>query len=253
MFYSVDYKSKRLEQADEIRCPVNQLGLIYDFIKEHPDKRYNVILNKWAEDDQIEKVKEQIEYIKAAGADYTICCNTLIEAQVLINEGYNAYHNIPITDWEMFDTYLYQRNFSDVWIDGPLGFQIDELKSITGYGGVIRAIPNQPLNGIKGFYIRPEDIYLYENGITMIELSNDIEFDIYKRGVFNQDINLIIHGFPDSLNNSMISEEFGKHRLNCGQWCMVPSRHCHYCDIEFNIVKNSIKLLTEDNTDDVVE
>ncbi len=40
MQFSVNFKSTKKEDADEIRCPYNQLGRIYDFIKENPSKRY---------------------------------------------------------------------------------------------------------------------------------------------------------------------------------------------------------------------
>lgn len=243
MLFSVDYKSDRLEQADEIRCPVNQLGLIYDFIKEHPDKRYVVTLNTLAEDDQLSKVMEQVDYIKAVNADYTICCNSMMEVDYLIANGYNAYLNMPITDWETFNIFAYNHKVSDILIDGPLGFQAEDLK-IASNDVVIRTILNYAdIYKANSFFIRPEDIELYDEVITVCETLSDIIFDIYKRGVFNQDIHYLVTGLPEGINNSMISYDFGEHRLNCGQRCMVPSKHCCWCDTELNIVRNSTKLL----------
>lgn len=51
MKFSLNYRSKHKQEADEIRCPINQLGTIFPFIKDNPNKRYNIII---ADDSSIE-------------------------------------------------------------------------------------------------------------------------------------------------------------------------------------------------------
>ena len=44
MIFSVHHLSHFKSYANEIQCPYNQLGLIIDFIKKYPEKRYNIII-----------------------------------------------------------------------------------------------------------------------------------------------------------------------------------------------------------------
>ena len=44
MIFSVNYHSQYKQEAQEIRCPINQLGTIFTFIKDNPNKRYNIIM-----------------------------------------------------------------------------------------------------------------------------------------------------------------------------------------------------------------
>lgn len=44
MIFSVNYHSQYKQEAQEIRCPINQLGTIFTFIKDNPNKRYNITM-----------------------------------------------------------------------------------------------------------------------------------------------------------------------------------------------------------------
>lgn len=50
MLFSVSYKSAHKQEADEIWCPWNQLGLLWEFIKDNKEKRYNVLVNDVSSD-----------------------------------------------------------------------------------------------------------------------------------------------------------------------------------------------------------
>jgi len=158
--------------------------------------------------------------------------------------GYNRYLRFPVTDWETFQE-LREAEVSDIYIDGPLGFQMDLLEK---YKGDIKIrvsptiSPNASLSAERkptSFFIRPEDLNLY-SAIDVIDFSQpskdkeDTLFNIYTRGSFSYDINLLIDGLP-SRNNLLFKEEFGKTRLNCKQKCNIPSHHCHYCDTYFSV------------------
>lgn len=158
--------------------------------------------------------------------------------------GYNRYLRFPVTDWETFQE-LREAEVSDIYIDGPLGFQMDLLEK---YKGDIKIrvsptiSPNASLSAERkptSFFIRPEDLSLY-SAIDIIDFSQpskdkeDTLFSIYTRGSFSYDINLLIDGLP-SRNNLLFKEEFGKTRLNCKQKCNIPGHHCHYCDTYFSV------------------
>lgn len=170
----------------------------------------------------------------------------------LIKEGYRAYLRFPVTDWETFK-YLQQVGVSDIYIDGPLGFQCKALES--GKSAVIiRANPVLSINSslVKedacSFFIRPEDLSLYESAIDIIDFTGvedqdkiDAMFSIYQRGTFNFDIHELISAAPKA-SNLVFQKEFAENRLNCGQKCKIPGRHCISCKIEFAIIDNLTKL-----------
>lgn len=196
MLFSVNYKSSHKQEADEIRCPYNQLGTIFDFIKNNPTKRYVIVINDTIND----KILEQINFIKEVAEDYSIQCNNIAQMQSLIAAGYHAFPRFPISDWETFDE-MRQLEVSDIYIDGPLGFQCEALEAFHFCSPQkIRVSPTISPNASfiarspSSFFIRPEDLYLYESAIDVIDFKvpntdkEDALFSIYKRGTFNYDI-----------------------------------------------------------------
>ena len=252
MLLSLNYLSQHKTDADELRCPINQLGLIFDFIKENPQKRYNILKEKI---ELTPRILEQIDYVRNVAKDYTIECTSIAELRELIHLGYSAYLKFPVVDWETFQG-LRRLRVSDIYIDGPLGFQIQNL--IDGKGDVkIRvtptASPNASLFALPAanhFFIRPEDTLLYSNAIDIFDFrqydsreafatKEDVLFEIYKRGSYNMDIKHLIEYAP-SANNRTLSD-FAENRLNCGQKCMIPGYKCHWCDNYFTFVERAVK------------
>lgn len=251
MLFSLNYKSSHKQEADEIRCPINQLGLIFQFIKDNPDKRYNIIV---AEDSHVERDRmiEQIEYVKAVANNYTIQCGNIPTFRSFVDNGYNAYLRFPVADWETFQG-LKSCGASDIYIDGPLGFQHDAL--IKAKDNVnIRVSPTLSPNvsitkdetNANSFFIRPEDLKSYEQAIDIIDFKiddqdkEDVLFQIYKRGSFAFDLKELIQELNVSVPNLFIPPEFGKYRLNCNQKCKEPTRNCHLCDIELSLINKII-------------
>lgn len=99
MILSVHSHSPYKSAAGEIRCASNQLGTIFEFVKEHPNKRYNILFTK---EQELNKLIEQIEYIKTVAKDYTIECEDVTILKKLLDLGLNAYLRFPATDWETF-------------------------------------------------------------------------------------------------------------------------------------------------------
>ena len=123
MFYSLKYLNKFKDEAQEIKIDFNQLGSIYDYIKEHPDKRYNIRLSG----DLIpENFEQQMTFvIGVVNQNYTISCYKFDLLLNLRKNGYNAYLDLPITDWETFRN-LENWGVSDIYVDGPLAFSCDK-------------------------------------------------------------------------------------------------------------------------------
>lgn len=255
MLFSLNYKSTHKQQADEIRCPINQLGTLYEFIKNNPDKRYCIVIQK---DIEIKKILEQVEYVKEVARDYTIECGDLVVLIALLESGYNAFARFPVTDWETF-TSLQSIGVSDIYIDGPLGFQIDRIIKAKG-DTKIRVSPSVSPNSSfnKGsnadsFFIRPEDLKLYEQAIDVIDFKindqekEDVLYTIYKRGTFNAELGVLIESLHMTVPNLFIRPEFGQNRLNCGQRCKIPGKSCHLCETQFILTNTVLSYFEQDN------
>ena len=256
MIFSVSHHSGHIKEAEEIRCPYNQLGLIFDFIKENPEKRYNIIINGDTTQQETNKLIEQVEYVKEVAKDYTIECGNLMLLKDLLKRGYNTYLRFPVSDWETF-TDLSNLGVTDIYIDGPLGFDTTALKK-RRKDIKIRVSPtispNSSITGMESnsFFIRPEDLHLYEDIIDIIDFhesdidKGDVLFQIYKRGSFIYNINDLIAGLP-RVNNLFIKDDFAKTRLTCKQKCHVPGYRCKFCPSYFYVIENSIKLAEKSN------
>lgn len=255
MIFSVSHHSSYKKDAGEIRCSYNQLGLIFEFIKNNPNKRYNIIIGSGVTQQEINRIIEQVDYVKEVAEDYTIECGSLIILQDLLNRGYNAYLRFPVTDWETFSD-LINIGVTDIYIDGPIGFNIDAIRSGKG-SAKIRVSPTiSPNTGISGrqpnsFFIRPEDLSLYEDVIDVIDFhETDIDkedslYSIYNRGTFSYDINYLINGLP-RVNNLLIKDDFAKTRQSCKQRCKVPGYSCHFCQNGFLIIEKSLELVQKE-------
>lgn len=129
---------------------------------------------------------------------------------------------------------------SDVYITNELGFYLPEIAQMCKDKHVkIRVIPNMAQSGtelvsndLTKFFIRPEDLHLYEDYIDVIEFMTDrIElqptlYSIYKEERWDGDLNQIIYGFKDSIINNTIMPIFGETRLKCKKRCCFGK-----CDI----------------------
>lgn len=261
MLFSLNHKSKHKQEADEIRCPVNQLGLIFPFIKDNPNKRYNIIV---ADGSSIEynKLVEQIEYVKEVvqNNNYTIECGDIITFHGFAENGYNAYLRFPVTDWETFDN-LKQMGVSDIYIDGPLGFSCPALIKAKEDSAVKIRIsptisPNASLSSstnASSFFVRPEDLPAYEEAFDIIDFKmpnqekEDTLFTIYKRGTFNYNLQELIEELNIRVPNLFVRPEFAKQRFNCGQRCRVPGKSCHLCDTQFSLTNALLDYFKEGN------
>lgn len=244
MNYCVSYKSSHKQEADEIKVPVNQLGILWSFIKDNLQKRYCILFNEVDS-----KGLEQLAILKEGKINY-VCAAARYDALfTLFDRGEPAYLTTPITDWESFNI-LKNLGVTDIYIDGPLGFQMEAIKR--GKGDIkIRVSPSVSPNtspaansAINNFFIRPEDISLYSDAIDVIDFNifenekEDTLFKIYKSGSSNLPLEVLITGYKGTVLNSLLSDQFAVSRYNCGQKCQIPGYSCHICEKEELLSQN---------------
>ena len=254
MLFSIDYRSSLKQEADEIRCPYNQLGLEFKFMQEHPEKRYIVLVHEELTDERFEKAVEQVECVKEVTANYSIECDNLTIFKKFKDLGYNCYLSFPVADWETFQE-LKTLGVTDIYIDGSLGFQVDRLKKAKD-NICLRTAPHISPNHLDEapaanfFFIRPENLELYEGVFDITFFIGELPreealFNIYKRGSFSYGLERVIPQLNQEVPNPFLRPEFGEHRLNCGQKCKIPGYVCHLCNTEVHLTSTVVNYFND--------
>ena len=225
MVFSVSSYSKYKKESS-----VGEIKIFnfFDALKlKAPSKRLNFPANS------------DLNLVSSIADDYTIRCETLADLKKLRNANFNAYFSSPATDWEFFYQLL-DLGVSDIYIDGPLCFQMDKIALAKG-STKIRVSPNVSPNTLltrgkpNNFFIRPEDLKLY-SAIDVVDFNEknlekeEVLFSIYNRGSFRFPLNNLITNFPYEVSNLLFKEDFAEARLNCGQRCKTPGKSCHICE-----------------------
>lgn len=242
MKFSLSYNNKSKTKADEIKCKYSGLGYYFNFILKNPDKRYCIILPSQEDEAFYKEIDKIIPVVK----DYTIECGSILSLKNFLDKGYHAFLRHPASDWETFNQ-LKSLGVSDVYIDGPLGFQVEYLRQAKE-SILLRASPtvspNAALLGMKpnSFFIRPEDLHLYEGTIDIIDFKSENNpereealFSIFKLSTFNYDLVHLMETKELESLNFLLPQDFGEQRLNCRQRCQMPQSRCSYCNLAFRV------------------
>ena len=224
----------------------NDIQLIINYIKEHQFQRviiaiddeeqcllYNLI-KKFA------KIKEETEidfsirlprYIKDYEDDLKYC------QKVKLSYFFNTF----VKDWDTLNG-LIDLDVSDLYIVENMGFELDKIADLVAESQIqIRVFANiaqsswKDTPDIKKFFIRPEDVKLYEPYIDVIEFFGsqdqiDVAVLVYKKGKqWFGDLSEILIDFDTPINSLFIVRDFAKRRIRCGKKCMKGDK-CNLCD-----------------------
>ncbi len=132
---------------------------------------------------------------------------------------------------------------TDIYIVEGLGFELEEIKKfLDKYENKpqIRVFPNvaqssfDNIDGLRKFWIRPEDTKYYEDYIDIYEFFGEnskqkIYYDIYfKDKQWFGSLKEIIQGLDTDIDSKTIVPRFGVNRINCRQRCL-KGRSCNMC------------------------
>lgn len=241
MRYCLKYTNlcKNLSKADEIQIQyIEDRGLL-KFLEKFAAQRIILALESFLPDSELGKLiaihNQYPEYNFAVAFKNLDTCNFAKLAET----GISFFVREPCQDWETFH-YLLSIGVSDINISGPLAFELNKVAAKQAFDRpvIIRVTPNitQSLRGTTDdlikFYIRPDDLDLYEPYVDVIEFAGldkqDAFFDIYKRKLFIGNLNQCIYNFNEQVDNKGLTSLFGERRLNCGQQC-IKGGHCRRC------------------------
>ena len=226
--FTIDFKNKKDKLVDflnnfAINHRVN-IRIPYDIteteinilIAIHETKKYNIaILYTWYYNE-----------------------NETIEQKVK-NAGIPFYYSYLISNWDELIGFC-NIGVSDVFITNQLGFELDKVSEVLSEKGIqIRAYANVSQegwnqDGVKGFYIRPDDVAFLSNFIDVIEFYDSIDrqnilYTIYFHdGKWVGNLQEVIKGLKVPVYNYYIMDGYIERRFKCGKRCL-KGNHCNYC------------------------
>lgn len=216
-----------------------------DFISMYQSHRINFIMRDFTKLDYdiFQALKE-----KYPDSNIVLCLpfyNKELESFLSTN-GVPHYYNEIITNWDKFNGFL-SLAVTDIFIGEELAFSAKILSSIAKkMEKSLRIFCNvcqsswDATPSIKTFFIRPEDIDLYEDIIDTVEFyigDTDVVklntiYDIYtKDKKWFGKLNEIIVGYEGDEDSRFIIPRFGEKRLNCEKVCVKGNQSvCRICD-----------------------
>lgn len=266
MKYCISYNKnfKYIDKIDELNIDVKRTDLM-ELVVLHPQQRINICIRD--EEDFIEHQQKYIKLFNTIVTDFPendfalklrdYKDNKVKEILNIIKENENKFKfffETFIKDWDTLMGYI-ELHPSDIYIVENLGFEIERIAKLLHSKGIkVRAFPNvaqsswKDTPALRKFFIRPEDINLYEKYIDVIEFFNEENVSTYYK-IYAIDkkwfgkLNEIILDFNDNeIDNRCILSNFAERRINCGKRCYKGFR----CDCCKN-VEDLAKILKENN------
>ena len=142
-----------------------------------------------------------------------------------------------IGNWEVLQ-FILSLEPIEVYITDMLGFCLPDVKKVCKDVGIRiyanwaqSAWDNSP--DILKFYVRPEDLDVYNKFVSGIEFVGDtviqeVMFNTYSRGYWYGDLAEIIIGLNTHIDSRRLPHEFGAYRVGCRKRCICGS-HCGVC------------------------
>lgn len=238
----------KLDQTDEITIKyIEDKGLI-DFLEKYNSKRVNLLIDASVfpetEVRKLASIKNfypQYNFAIAMSHYKPELTLAFVEADIPF------YISTPCTNWEQFQLYI-AAGVSDINVSGPLGFELPKVKRVLNkleQKIQVRATPNkikkleEGTNDIVGFFIRPEDVKVYEEFIDILDFEGlehqDAFYSIYaEQKLFMGNLNQYIYNFSDSVDNCGLISLFGERRKDCGRQCLSGGG-CRRCYLLANL------------------
>ena len=242
MKYCLKYTNlcKNLSKVDEIQIQyIEDRGLL-KFMEKFSKQRIILALNGFLPDGELQKLRaihnQYPDYHFAVAFKNRETCNP----EKLITEGIDFFILEPCQNWEYFQ-WLLKLGVSDVNLSGALAFEFLKVKQVLDRldrkvnvritPNITQSIMAETADLIK-FYIRPEDMDIYDEYIDVLEFAGlehqDTFYEIYSKRFFIGNLNQCIYNFNDKVDNKGLTELFGARRVNCGQQCLKGG-NCRRC------------------------
>ena len=250
MKYCINYSNKShiIDKVDEIliRYDKNKiLELFTQFIPAHLNQRVIVQLIEENNIDTIVNNLKKIISIYNENKDIKFDIQLPFYNQKFIEElkdtDLKYFFKAAANSWDKF-TSLISQNVSDIYITDELAFELDKVAEIAHKNNIkVRIYPNvaqsrwDKLSDILKFFIRPEDIEMYEPYVDVCEFYGDKaqQIDTYYK-IYQEDkkwfgdLQEIIIGLDSKIDSRYIIPRFAEKRIKCGKDCLKGGK-CEMC------------------------
>lgn len=239
MKYTVNFVDdfRHFKEIDEIILRYDKVAPNLPIkIQEWADKRIVVDIRTCPEEDVIESFsifKEAVEVHPDIAFLLRYEHHSMLEDECKL-QGYNFFYDMHINTKDKL-LWVVQQGVSDIYLTDELAFSFRDLFVI--YNKInFRMFPNvaqstfKHFDTINRFFIRPEDISLYEKyENVIIEFFGPLDrqsvlYEIYTSQKWVGSLNEVIMGLKENINNMSIVPIFGVMRMNC-------NKHCETCTI----------------------
>ena len=250
MKYAIRYYEgcRALKDADEIIIKyTKKTSKLLDYIKEDIKENQRLI---------IDITLYEGNFIEDGNLSIIDVAKTLHSFLAILTSNKDEYiekykeRNIPFFFIDRVDSldvmnYFIDCGVSDIYIANELGFYLGDIAPyIHEKNVIIRAFPNvaqsiiEETPVISKFFIRPDDIYLYEDLIDVFEFFGSLNrqsvlMEIYKEETWSDILDLIIIGLNLDLDNRLFNPYFGEARVNCRKRCTFGK--CNICKRSFTL------------------
>lgn len=266
MNYCIKYTNKfRYFDNDnvEIEIMYTSNNRLLDFCKDVLKESQKLVVN--IIDEEISE--DEINVFEAAAAIHSniLFKTTDMECIYRNNDKLNFLYAEPITNWYGVKI-LSKMGISEILIKDYLCFDLEKLKTYCDKRNIkIRCIANyieedrfNTIPPYEKFFIRPEDVSVYEDYIDTIEFYKDdyyellekqnVLYKIYNSGKWEGKLSDIIDGYTEDVSNITIAPSFVKFRIDCERRCDLGL--CDSCEHHMALAKalekSGIKVTTKE-------
>ena len=236
-----------IKRADEVKFNYNDKDRILDLVEKYPDK--TVILDVPGHEGDWKLWQMYSEKFD----EFYIALHDLSRVPEFNSAHIKWYWPYPITSYYELNEIL-ALGPSYVALGPPLSFELTNVRKIVGPDIKIRMVCNcaRPVHlianadapGIKGQFVRPEDVDTYGEIVDVFEFDGVTDelkkeatlLDIYQKKEWPGNLNFLITHLNLDIDNRGILDEFADRRMNCRQRCMAGSS-CHFCDTVYTFAE----------------
>ena len=264
MKYCVDYYNHvaGLEKADEYTIKYsNKNDILIDFLEKNKTKRVNLQIEEVLTDIEIKMLKP----ICLAYPNLYLRIESYDEEmqEKLLEYGVPFFFGNRANNWDTFMG-LVESGATDIYIVEDLCFDLERVAIIAAqYNVKLRTYANVAQStwkdtiDIKKFWIRPEDVSIYEKYINTLEFfgtpqQTGVFLKIYKEDKkwFGQ-LKEIIFGLKTNLDSRYIVPHFAEQRISCKKECLKGGK-CRICervvDLSYSL-KDANLIITQKKND----
>jgi hypothetical protein len=232
-----------LKKADEIKIELRDFRSIPEYIEKYSDKTLILeFTNNLPEEFNWDDI---VRYSDLMGGGFYCALSDLSLVPECSLRNLKFYYKYAVTTLYEIEG-LKNIGVSYILIGAPLLF---DLKTVSNYKIPIRAVANlayEPYikhkNGLIGGWIRPEDVDIYGEYISVLEFyapkALEKEASLYNvyaiKKTWPGNLNLLIDNLEIDFDNRLLYDEenFARRRMACKQKCL-SGKSCRYCIDQF--------------------